>query len=232
MRKRWPRWATQKRKKWTSHLYLVHAQATELPSRPSPFDPMIQLHLICLLCSFDCPYLLHYHYFPTFCVLRCFCFRSDFPFFSRALLFGSVCQPTALLTLCVLCHPKDGLYRQLLCLHFISCNALAFLRHRAGLNCSLIIELLRNARRFVVCIYFRYLSLSLTNSRSQLLVAFRRRPPHPREWTHAYFRCSCVVIHFILSWTFALLSLTLPRIQTDKYLWMFYYSVGQKKNHE
>lgn len=33
----------------------------------NPLIQTIQLHLICLLCSFDCPYLLHYHYFPTFC---------------------------------------------------------------------------------------------------------------------------------------------------------------------
>lgn len=50
-------------------ILLTHscARAHPIPS----FDPMIQLHLICLLYSFDCPYLLHYHYFPTFCLYVC-----------------------------------------------------------------------------------------------------------------------------------------------------------------
>lgn len=40
-------------------------------------QPLLSLYLICLLCSFDCPYLLHYYYcyyFPTICI---FCTKQQ-----------------------------------------------------------------------------------------------------------------------------------------------------------
>lgn len=99
----------------------------------SSIHPLIHrsnfIWFVCFV-QFNCPYLLHYHYFPTFCVFAdfgAFCFEFfDFFLSISGAIVSSLCLVVLSYTFCIIfvfiintsfAYSKDWLYRNLYCVY-------------------------------------------------------------------------------------------------------------------